>query len=122
MTSYPLLLSPIKIGSFNLPNRIVMPPMVIFKAKEDGLTTQAHMEHYRSSAGPGLVIVEGTAVSPEGRISKNQLGIYNDKHIDGLAKLADIIHSNGAVAGIQIHHAGATAFQESRKNGRKNCC
>ena len=120
MTKYPLLLSPIKIGNLTVPNRIVMPPMVIFKASEDGIISQAHMEHYRNSVGPGLVIVEGTAVSSEGRINKKQLGIYSDKHVDGLAKLADIIHSNGAIAGIQIHHAGATAFQESRKKGRKN--
>jgi NADPH2 dehydrogenase len=120
MNSYPLLLSPITIGRYTVSNRIVMPPMVIFKAKEDGSVTQTHLEHYRSSAGPGLVIVEGTAVSSDGRISRNQLGIYRDIHIKGLARIADIIHSNGAVAGIQIHHAGAKAFQESRKNKRKN--
>ena len=120
MPSYPLLLAPVRIGGLTFPNRIVMPPMVIFKAKENGLATKAHMEHYRSSAGPGLVIVEGSAVSPDGRISNNQLGIYSNRHVEDLAKIADIIHSNGAVAGIQIHHAGATALQESRKNRRKN--
>jgi NADPH2 dehydrogenase len=113
--SYPLLLAPIQIDSLTLPNRIVMPPMVTFLAGDDGLVTQAHLEYYERSSGPGLVIVEGTAVSPEGRMSRRQLGIYSDRHIEGLAQLSRIIHANGAAAGIQIHHAGATAFAETRK-------
>jgi NADPH2 dehydrogenase len=105
-----LLLTPIKIDNLTLPNRIVMPPMVTFLSEDDGAVTPAHLEHYERSSGPGLMIVEGTAVSPEGRISRRQLGIYSDRHIEGLARLARIIHGSGAVAGIQIHHAGATAF------------
>ena len=86
--------------------------MVTYLSGDDGAVTPAHLEHYERSAGPGLMIVEGTAVSPEGRISRRQLGIYNDRHVKGLARLARIIHGSGAVAGIQIHHAGATAFTE----------
>ena len=92
---YPLLLSPLQIGELTLPNRIVMPPMVTFLAEEDGLVTQAHLDHYERSAGPGLMIVEGTAVSPEGRISERQLGIYSDRHIDGFARIANIIKAGG---------------------------
>jgi NADPH2 dehydrogenase len=112
MPEYPLLSAPLKIGNLVLMNRIVMPPMVVYLAEDEGLVTQAHIEHYRSSTGPGLMIVEGTAVAPEGRIHRRQLGIFNDRHIDGLARLAKIIHAGGAAAGIQIHHAGALAFQE----------
>jgi 2,4-dienoyl-CoA reductase-like NADH-dependent reductase (Old Yellow Enzyme family) len=90
--------------------------MVIFQAGDDGSVTEAHLEHYQRSSGPGLVIVEGTAVSSEGRISRRQLGIYRDDQIDGLAKLARIIHSSGAAAAIQIHHAGATAFKGEFKS------
>ena len=113
---YPLLLSPLQIGELTLPNRIVMPPMVTFLAEDGGLVTRAHLEHYERSSGPGLMIVEGTAVSPEGRISERQLGVYSDRHIEGLARIARIIKANGAVAAIQIHHAGATAFAESQKD------
>lgn len=110
---YPFLLAPLRIGNMTIPNRIVMPPMVIFQAEDDGLVTDAHCEHYKRSFGPGLIIVEGTAVSPEGRISRRQLGIFSDRHIEGLARLAQIIHSSGAIAGIQLHHAGALAFKET---------
>ncbi len=115
--TYSRLLTPLRIGSLTLPNRIVMPPMVTYLADDEGLVTPAHLEHYERSSGPGLVIVEGTAVSPEGRISKRQIGIYSDRHVEGLARLSRIIHSNGAVAGIQIHHAGALALRETGKRG-----
>ena len=113
--NYPLLLAPLQIGNLTVPNRIVMPPMVSFLAEDDGSVTEAHLEHYERCSGPGLMIVEGTAVSCEGRISRRQLGIYRDRHIEGLARLAQIIHASGAVAAIQIHHAGATAFVVTRK-------
>jgi 2,4-dienoyl-CoA reductase-like NADH-dependent reductase (Old Yellow Enzyme family) len=112
VVNYSLLLAPFRIGNLTLPNRIVMPPMVTFLAKDDGLITPAHIDHYKRSSGPGLVIVEGTAVLPEARVSKRQLGIYSDRHIEGFAQLAQIIHASGAVAGIQLYHAGAVAFQE----------
>jgi NADPH2 dehydrogenase len=109
---YPLLLAPLQIDKLTLPNRIVMPPMVTFLAGNNGLVTQKHVEHYKRSSGPGLVIVEGTAVSPEGRMSHRQLGIFSDRHTQGLAKVAQVIRQAGSVAGIQIHHAGVTAFAE----------
>lgn len=58
-------------------------------------------------------MVEGTAVSPEGRISRWQLGIYSDHQVEGLRQLAEAIHKDGAIAGIQIHHAGALAYTET---------
>ncbi len=118
--NHPLLLTPLTVGRLRFANRIVMPPMVTFRAKEDGLVTQAHVDHYHRSTGPGLIIVEGTSVLPEGRMSKRQLGIYSDRHIEGLARLARTIHVNGAVAGIQIHHAGAIAFAETRREKRQH--
>ena len=117
--NYSILLSPMKIGNLILQNRIVMPPLVTSLAEDDGLITKAHQEHYKRSEGPGLMIVEGTAVLPEGRINRRQLGIYSDRHIEGLALLAQIIHAGGAAAGIQIHHAGATAFKDTWKKRHK---
>lgn len=114
--NHPLLTSPLKIDNLIFKNRIVMPPMVTFLAKEDGMATPAHIDHYKRSSGPGLMIVEGTAVLPKGRISTRQLGIYSDRHIEGLTKIAQAIHANGAIAGIQLHYAGATAFSEDCYN------
>ena len=110
---YPHLLKPLTIETLVFPNRIVMPPMVTFLAGADGMVTQAHIDHYRRSSGPGLIIVEGTAVTANGKIGHKQLGIYNDRHIEGLNKIAETIKSSGSIAGLQLHHAGATAFTET---------
>ena len=112
--AYTQLLSPIRIGGITVPNRIVMPPLVIWKAGLDGLVNEAHLQHYTQSAGPGLCIVEAAAVSPEGRLAATQLGVWSEDHVEGLGRLAAIIHQAGAVAGIQIHHAGG------RTNPQKN--
>ncbi len=103
----------ITIGTHTLANRIVMPPMVIWKADQSAEVTQDHESHYRGSAGPGLIIVEATSVSPEGRLAATQLGIFEDRHIAGLSRLAGIIKDGGAVAGIQIHHAGGKATEKT---------
>jgi NADPH2 dehydrogenase len=95
-----------QLASFKVPNRIVMPPMVVWKATEDGAVTPGILEHYRDSAGPGMVIVEATAVSPEGRLAQQQIGIFEDRHVEGLARIAEIIHAAGSMASIQLHHAG----------------
>lgn len=119
MSRHQFLLSPTKIGGLTAANRIVMPPMVIYQAGDDGLVTRKHVEHYKLCAGPGLVIVEGTAVLPEGRISRRQLGIYSERHVEGLCQLSKVIHENGAIAGIQIHHAGALAYIEKKGSRSK---
>ena len=108
---YPKLLEPLRIDGLTLPNRIVMPPLISLRSNEAGEVTQRNIDHYQNSVGPGLVIVEVTAVLPEGRVSRRQLGAYSDGHTEGLAKLAKIIHDSGAAAGIQLHHAGIKAFQ-----------
>jgi len=107
MNNESLILSPFSVAALTLPNRIVMPPMVIWGAGKDGRVTQSHRDHYERSVGPGLMILEATVVSPEGRLAATQLGIWSDEHVEGLAELARVIHSSGAMAGIQIHHAGS---------------
>ncbi len=104
--TYPKLSEALQVGNLLIPNRIVMPPLVIFAAGEDALVTDRHVEHYRRSAGPGLMIVEATVVLLEGRLHNRQLGIYDDAQAEGLARLVEVIHAGGAAAGIQIHHAG----------------
>jgi len=107
-----------RVGRHLLANRIVMPPMVIWRSGETGRVTDAHLDHYRKSAGPGLVIVEATVVSPEGRLAATQLGAFSDAQIDGLASLAKVLRDGGAVPGIQLHHAGSRTDSTKNYGGR----
>ncbi|MGY3859233.1 NADH:flavin oxidoreductase/NADH oxidase [Aeromonas intestinalis] len=104
------LFSPFSLKEVTLRNRIAVPPMCQYSA-EDGLANEWHLSHYASLArgGAGLVIVEATAVSPEGRISPACLGLWNDEQAAELAKVASAIKAAGAVPGIQIAHAGRKA-------------
>src|SRR6187402_652587 len=99
-----------KLKDVELRNRIAVPPMCQYMAT-DGLSNDWHLAHYSSIArgGAGLVIVEATAVSPEGRISPGCLGLWSDEHAEGLAQIASAIKKAGAVPGIQIAHAGRKA-------------
>lgn len=104
------LLSPLSIRKIKLRNRIAMSPMCQYSARE-GFAGDWHLVHYgtRASGGAGLIIVEATAVWPEGRITPGDLGLWSDDHIPGLRRITDFIQSQGAVAGIQLAHAGRKA-------------
>lgn len=104
------LFSPFTIKDVTLRNRIAIPPMCQYSAT-DGLTNDWHRVHYSGLArgGAGLLIVEATAVSPEGRITPKCLGLWNDQQAEGLAEIAAAIKTAGAVPGIQIGHAGRKA-------------
>jgi 2,4-dienoyl-CoA reductase-like NADH-dependent reductase (Old Yellow Enzyme family) len=104
------LLSSFKLKDVTLRNRIAVPPMCQYSAV-DGLSNDWHSSHYAGIArgGAGLVIVEATGVSPEGRITPGCLGLWNDRQAEGLARIAAAIKAAGAVPGIQIAHAGRKA-------------
>ncbi|MCZ2497618.1 NADH:flavin oxidoreductase/NADH oxidase [Xylophilus sp. Kf1] len=104
------LFSVFKLKDAVLRNRIAVPPMCQYSAV-DGLVNDWHLSHYAglSRGGAGLVIVEATGVSPEGRITPGCLGLWNDTQADGLADVAAAIKAGGAVPGIQIGHAGRKA-------------
>lgn len=104
------LFSPFRLKDVALRNRIVVPPMCQYSA-HNGLVNDWHDTHYASLArgGAGLLIVEATAVAPEGRITPACLGLWNDEQAAGLAKIAASIRTYGAVPGIQIGHAGRKA-------------
>jgi 2,4-dienoyl-CoA reductase-like NADH-dependent reductase (Old Yellow Enzyme family) len=104
------LLSPLSIRGITLRNRIAMSPMCQYVAV-DGLASDWHLVHLGSRAvgGVALVMVEATAVTPEGRISPGDLGIWGEQHVEPLARIARFVHSQGAVAGIQLAHAGRKA-------------
>lgn len=105
-----LLFSPLNIKSVTFRNRITISPMCQYSSI-DGFATDWHLVHLGSRAvgGAGLVMQEATAVSPEGRISPGDMGIYKDEHVEKLKSITSFIHSQGAVAGIQLAHAGRKA-------------
>ena len=107
------LLRSITIRGVTLRNRIVMSPMCQYSA-EEGLASDWHLVHLGSRAvgGAALVIVEATAVTRDGRISPVDLGIWNDEQIEPLARIARFVQGQGAVAGIQLSHAGRKSSTE----------
>jgi 2,4-dienoyl-CoA reductase-like NADH-dependent reductase (Old Yellow Enzyme family) len=107
------LLSALTIQGITLRNRIVMSPMCQYSATE-GLASDWHLVHLGSRAvgGVALVMVEATAVTRDGRISPGDLGIWSEEHVEPLARIARFVHSQGAVAGIQLAHAGRKASCE----------
>ncbi|MDQ1145158.1 NADPH2 dehydrogenase [Bacillus sp. SORGH_AS 510] len=109
------LFSPLTIKGVTLKNRIVMAPMCMYSShNEDGLLQNWHRTHYTSRAvgQVGLIIVEATAVTPQGRISPQDLGIWSDEHIDGFKELNTLMKEHGAKTGIQLAHAGRKAVLE----------
>jgi NADPH2 dehydrogenase len=104
------LLSPLSFAGLTLRNRIVMPPMFSGFATPRGEVTDRIVEYHRvrAAAGTSLVIVEHTYVHPWGRISDTQMGVHEDATIPGLARLATAIKREGAVACLQLAHAGAS--------------
>ena len=91
------LFSPFAIKNIHLKNRIVMPALASFMIRDDGSISDAAVEHYRRRAGggPAMVIMEACAVSPEGVVSPHQAVIYDDRFIDGLARIARAMKEEG---------------------------
>src|SRR5215469_4997755 len=102
-----LLFNRLSIKELEFKNRIGVSPMCQYSA-DDGFATDWHLVHLgsRAQGGAGLVMVEASAVLPEGRISPADLGIWKDDHIPMLRRIAAFVHSQGARAGIQLAHAG----------------
>jgi 2,4-dienoyl-CoA reductase-like NADH-dependent reductase (Old Yellow Enzyme family) len=113
-----LLYSPLQIKSLSLKNRIVISPMCQYSAV-DGFANDWHLVHLgsRATGGAGLIIQEATSVSPEGRISPEDLGLWKEEHIEKLAQINQFIVSQNAVPGIQLAHAGRKASAASPWNG-----
>lgn len=109
----PNIHTPLKIKNVTLRNRLVMPPMAMNLATEDGEVTDELVEHYHERARHvGMIIVEHSYVDPSGKLSKRQLGIYKDELIPGLTKIAEAIKEEGCVACIQITHAGGACDKD----------
>ena len=108
MNLLPSLLSPIKIKSLELVNRVVMPPMGTNLGNQDGTVSEANLAYIRRRArgGAGLIITEISSVHPSGSAIGNELGAYDDRFISGLKKIADAVHAAGSKVALQLHHAG----------------
>lgn len=113
--SVPTLFKPLKIRGATLRNRICVAPMCQYSTADSGpqigVLTPYHVAtlgHY-ALKGASLVFIEATGVQPNGRISPNCPGIWSDDQIDGVKAVADIIHSQGALCGVQLAHAGRKA-------------
>jgi 2,4-dienoyl-CoA reductase-like NADH-dependent reductase (Old Yellow Enzyme family) len=109
MSDVPLL-SPLTIRGVTFRNRIAVSPMCQYCAA-DGLADDWHLVHLgsRAAGGAGLVFVEATAVRADGRIAPGDMGIWSEAHVAPLARIASFVHRMGAVAGIQLAHAGRKA-------------
>lgn len=107
-----MLFDPYSIKNVTFKNRIVMSPMCMYSSvARDGKVTNWHNVHYTSRAvgQVGLIIIEATAVTAQGRISEQDLGIWEDGQIDGFKELVDLVHEHEAKIGIQLAHAGRKA-------------
>ena len=106
----PHLFEPITLRDLALPHRLIVSPMCQYSSV-DGFATDWHLVHLgsRAAGGASLVFTEATAVTAEGRISPQDLGIWDHAHIDGLQRITAFLHSQGSAAGIQLAHAGRKA-------------
>src|ERR1700744_2620485 len=104
------LFAPLELGNIMLPNRIVVSPMCQYSA-ENGYANDWHLVHLGSRAvgGAALIITEANSVSPEGRISPQDLGIWEDGHIEKLEQIVQFVHAQQCLIGTQLAHAGRKA-------------
>ena len=114
------LFSPFTIKNTTFKNRIVVSPMCQYSSV-DGFANDWHLVHLgtRAVGGAGLVIAEAAAVSPQGRITPDDLGIWKDEHVEFLKRITAFIDLQGSVAGIQLAHAGRKASHSSAWKGAK---
>jgi 2,4-dienoyl-CoA reductase-like NADH-dependent reductase (Old Yellow Enzyme family) len=107
-----LLFEPLSLRGLVVPNRVWMAPMCQYSAAgegaDTGVPTDWHFQHLasRAAGGTGLILTEATAVSPEGRISPWDLGIWNDRQVEGFRRITDFLKQLGTVPGVQLAHSG----------------
>ncbi len=106
----------IRIGGLTLRNRLIMAPMQQYQGTPEGYATDHHVEFYsRRAKHVSLVIVESTAVSPDGRLFPNDIGIFADSHVEPLRRITDAVHAEGTPAFIQLSHGGRKSSPDVTK-------
>lgn len=113
------LFAPLSVRGLTLRNRIVMSPMCMYSAGHDGQATDWHLGHYlaRAVGGAGLLITEATAVEERGRISQNDLGLWDDAQIGAYSRIVRAVQAEGAAIGVQLAHAGRKAWSAAKGHG-----
>lgn len=113
------LFSPLRLQGLELSNRLVVSPMCMYSAA-DGLANDFHLVHYGALAlgGAGLILSEATAVTPEGRITLRDLGLWNDEQKEAISRVSDFAHQYGARFGVQLAHAGRKGSTQAPQHGR----
>src|SRR5436190_19184941 len=103
----PHLFDPVTLRGLTLANRILVSPMCQYSSV-DGFTNDWHLVHLGSRAvgGAALIFTEAAAITAEGRISPDDLGIWKDEHVDGLQRIVRFVRASGAAAAIQLAHSG----------------
>lgn len=104
-----VLLEKQKVKGFTFDNRYVCAPFDISKATDDGLVTEELLSTYEQRKGPSLIVVEQAAIAPEGQYREKLIFVDRDECIEGLSRLAEVIHNNNQIAVLQINHAGSSA-------------
>lgn len=113
------LFSSLTLRDLTLRNRIAMSPMCMYSAGQDGRATDWHLAHYaaRAMGGTGLLITEATAVEARGRISRGDLGLWDDAQVEPLARIVRLVQAQGAAIAVQLAHAGRKAWSPEKGDG-----
>jgi len=113
MQKYPITFSPLKLGKFELRNRLIVPAMDSAMCEDDGTIGQMAWDYYgsRASGGFSMVISEIAAIDERGMGMPGQPRLYDDIYLPGMTKLAESIHAGGAIAIVQLHHAGRETLE-----------
>ena len=111
-----MIFSPIKIKNCQFKNRIAMSPMCQYSADEDGMPNEWHYQHWNTRAvgQVGLIMSEATAIRPDGKLTKNDLGLYNNKQLKSFKRGIDQVHEIGSKFGIQLVHCGRKSWGRTK--------
>src|ERR1700686_5538511 len=111
--------TPVRVGRYTLPNRLVMAPMTRSRAKSDGAPGELAAEYYAQHAGVGLIVTEGTQPSDDGQGYLATPGIYSPAHVAGWKKVTAAVHDKGGHIFIQIMHAGGMSHPDNTPHNRR---
>ncbi|PHS69280.1 MAG: alkene reductase [Methylophaga sp.] len=110
------LFSPVQIGPYQLNNRIVMAPLTRCRSDDDNVPTEMNRIYYQQRATAGLIITEGTQISPQGAGYPNTPGIYNDQQVEAWKRITDSVHAQGGHIFLQLWHVGRVSYQGIQPN------
>lgn len=111
------LLSPVRLGDLQLPNRMLMSPMTRFRVSESGVPSELNATYYRQRASAGLLVGEGTYVEPRGRLTPRTAGIYHPEQIAAWRKITDAVHEERGRMFLQLCHGGRVSHERLQPDG-----